>query len=181
MVVKRYISPDELHKHSFELGKKILQDGFKPTWIIALWRGGCPTGMCVQGFLKHYGVTADHISVRTSSYNTVGEQNSYIRIHGLEYVIKNMKSTDKVLLVDDVFDSGRSILALLTKMSRKLRANFPVDIRIATVFYKPHNNKTDISPDYYCETTTDWLVFPHEFEDLTKDEIKEFMSLEMPS
>ena len=180
MVSKRYISPDELQKYSFELGMKILRDGFKPTWIIALWRGGCPVGMYIQGLFKHYGCNADHISVRTSSYNTEGEQHSDIRVHGLEYVIKNMKSTDSVLLIDDVFDSGRSIKAVVTKMERKLRNNFPSDLRVATVFYKPQNNKTTIVPNYFYEITTDWLVFGHEFEDLTKEEIKEFMGFDMP-
>lgn len=179
MASKRYISPDLLHKYSYELGTKVLRDGFKPTWIIALWRGGCPIGMAIQGLLKHHGCDADHISVRTSSYSTEGEQNSYIRVHGLEYVVKNMNAKDNVLLIDDVFDSGRSVQALIEKMSRKLRNNFPSNIKIATVFYKPQNNKTNITPDYYCETTTDWLVFPHEFEDLTKEEIKEFMGFDL--
>ena len=181
MVSKRYISPLELHRLSFDLGMKIIKDGFKPTWIIALWRGGCPVGMSVQGLFKYHGCDADHISVRTSSYNTEGTQQSEIRVHGLEYVVKNMKSTDTVLLVDDVFDSGRSVKALIDKMQRKLRNNFPQDLKIATVFYKPQNNKTSLSPDYYCEVTDEWIVFSHEFEDLNKDEIKDFMGFNIES
>lgn len=179
---KTYISPDTLHHMSFDLAKKILSDGFKPTWIIALWRGGCPIGMAVQGFLKHYGCDADHIAVRTSSYDTTGNQRQ-IRVHGLEYIVKNMKCTDTVLLVDDVFDSGRSIQALIEKMKRKLRNNFPNNtdnVRIAAVYYKPKNNKTQLIPNYYCVETEDWLVFSHEFEDLTPHEIQEFMGFEMP-
>lgn len=181
MSSKLFISPDLLHKYSFELGLKILKDGFQPTWIIALWRGGCPVGMCVQGLLKHYGCNADHISVRTSSYNTEGQQEREIRVHGLEYIVKNMKSTDTVLLVDDVFDSGRSLEALMNRMKAKLRDNYPDDVRIATVFYKPDNNKTSIIPNYFSLQTTDWLVFAHEFEDLTKTEVKQFMNLDMPA
>lgn len=179
MCAKRYVSPNELHSLSYDLSLKIYNDKFIPTWIIALWRGGCPPAMVVQGFLKHYGNDADHIAIRTSSYDTSGTQRE-IRVHGLEYVIKNMNANDSVLIVDDIFDSGRSIKAVLDKMKRKLRNNFPNNIKVATVFYKPENNKTDIIPDYYQEITSSWLVFSHEFEDLTKEEIKQFMGFTMP-
>lgn len=178
--MKNYISPIDLHHLSVQLGLKVLESDFKPDWIIALWRGGCPIGMYIQGLLKHYGCLADHIAIRTSSYDQNGEQKPGIDVHGLEYIVKNMKSTDKVLLVDDVFDSGRSLQAVIDKMKRKLRDNYPKSIKIATVFYKSHNNKTSLVPDFFCSDTTDWLVFGHEFEDLTKTEIKNFMGIELP-
>lgn len=177
---KQYINPNNLHQYSIELAKKIIADDFKPNWIIAIWRGGCPIGMYVQGLLKHFGCNADHIAIRTSSYDSVGVA-ALPRVHGLEYVVKNMQCTDKVLIVDDVFDSGRSIKAVVTKMQRKLRANYPTDVRIATLYYKPENNKTDIVPNYWYEKTDKWLVFPHEFEDLTKSEINEFMNIDLTS
>ena len=44
-------------------------------------------------------------------------------------------------------------------------------IYIATVFYKPQNNKTDIAPKFYCSITDQWVIFPHELEGLTCEEI----------
>ena len=46
------------------------------------------------------------------------------------------------------------------------------EIRIATPYYKPANNKTERVPDYYVHETDDWLVFPHELDGLTTDEIR---------
>ena len=49
-------------------------------------------------------------------------------------------------------------------------ANSP-EIRIATPYYKPGNNKTSRRPDYYLHETEQWLVFPHELDGLTMEEI----------
>ena len=76
-----------------------------------------------------------------------------------------------MLLVDDVFDSGRSISAILEKLRTKTRRNMPDDIRIACPWYKPRRNKTDIAPHYFVHETDDWLVFPHELKGLSKDQI----------
>ena len=46
------------------------------------------------------------------------------------------------------------------------------EIKIATPYFKPTKNKTDRKPDYYLHETDEWLVFPHELDGLTIDEIK---------
>ena len=46
------------------------------------------------------------------------------------------------------------------------------EIRVATPYFKPKNNKTDRVPDYYIHETDQWLVFPHELQGLSMDEIK---------
>jgi hypoxanthine phosphoribosyltransferase len=175
---KRYVSPDEVQRMGIQLGHKILDsiDTFKPDRIIAYWRGGCPFGMYVQGFLEARGVHVDHIAVRTSSYVAPGSQNSTVRVHGLEYIVDTWNAGDKILMVDDVFESGRSMDAAIKRMRSKMRANMPADIRIAVAFWKPEKNKTDLIPDYVVEETDDWLVFGHEFGDLDgEEEIKSVM------
>jgi hypoxanthine phosphoribosyltransferase len=68
MEQKRYLTAQELLNDSFELGLRIFQSGFKPSFIIAIWRGGTPVGIAVQEMLDHLGVKTDHIAIRTSSY-----------------------------------------------------------------------------------------------------------------
>ena len=68
MEKKRYLTAQELLNDSFELGLSIFKSGFKPSFIIAVWRGGTPVGIAVQEMLDHLGVKTDHISIRTSSY-----------------------------------------------------------------------------------------------------------------
>ncbi len=82
-----------------------------------------------------------------------------------------LSAEDQLLLVDDVFDSGRSLEAVLDVLRRRCRRNLPENIRIATVFYKPERNRSTLVPDYYIHAVSDWLVFPHEIQGLTAEEI----------
>jgi hypoxanthine phosphoribosyltransferase len=70
-----------------------------------------------------------------------------------------------------VFDSGLSMQAVISELQRRCRRNFPERMRTATVYFKPSRNRTSIRPDYYVRTTDDWLVFPHEVQGLTREEI----------
>ena len=78
----------------------------------------------------------------------------------------------KVLIVDDVFDSGRSIQQVIWDLEKKCRRNSPT-FKIATPYFKPNNNKTELSPDFYLHETSEWLVFPHELEGLSAQEVRD--------
>jgi len=147
------------------------KDGFRPDFIVGIWRGGAPIGIAVQEFFEYKDAPTDHIAVRTSSYYGINQQSKEIKVHGLHYLIENANATDKLLIVDDVFDSGRSVEALINQVHSLMRLNSPQDIRIATPWYKPDNNKTSLVPDYYVHKSSDWLVFPHELSGLSVEEI----------
>ncbi len=168
---KIYLSAQDLLNDSFRLGLKIFKSGFHPSFIIGVWRGGTPVGIAVQEILELLDVKADHIAIRTSSYYGIKKRSKRVRVHGLEYVIRQANWEDGLLIVDDVFDSGSSIRAILKTLKKEMRRNLPRDIRIATPWYKPNNNETDIVPDYYIHETDQWLVFPHELDGLTREEI----------
>ena len=171
MVDKTFVTPQNLLDDSFRLGLKIIENGFHPDYIIGIWRGGTPVGIAVQEILKYHGYPSDHIAIRTSSYTDIEQQSDEIRIHGLHYIIENVNAKDSALIVDDVFDSGRSIQAVLERINELSRRNAPEDTRVATVYYKPGKRKVDLVPDYFIHETDDWLVFPHELEGLTREEI----------
>ncbi|MDJ0915888.1 MAG: phosphoribosyltransferase family protein, partial [Desulfobacterales bacterium] len=160
MLKKHYLRAQDLLNDSFKLGLRIFKSGFKPSFIIGVWRGGTPVGIAVQEILDHLGVKTDHIAIRTSSYYGIKKRDKRVRVHGLEYVIKMANWEDGLLIVDDVFDSGSSIKAILEALQSKMRRNLPKDIRIATPWFKPKYNVTDIVPDYYIHETEEWLVFP---------------------
>ena len=181
MVTKTYLNAEELLKDSFNLGLKILESEFRPDFIIGVWRGGTPIGIAVQEILEFYGQKSDHIAIRTSSYVGMQQQRE-VKVHGLEYVIDNIEADNNLLIVDDVFDSGRSIEAALRTLRKRCRRNMPDEerVKIATVYYKPLRNKTELTPDYYCYETDDWLVFPHELKDLSVEEIAENKGIKLP-
>ena len=63
---KHYIQADQLLKDSYNLAWKIYEQGFKPDFIIGIWRGGAPVGIAVQEFLDYLGIQSDHIAIITS-------------------------------------------------------------------------------------------------------------------
>lgn len=169
---KTVLSAQDLLEDSVELGVKILESGFEPTMIIAIWRGGTPVGMSVQEVMAYCGIRSDHIAIRTSSYKGV-DQRGAVAVHGLNYIIKKICHDDRVLIVDDVFDTGNTIVAVIDELARRARGNTPEDIRVAVPWFKPSRNETDIVPDYYLRETAEWLVFPHELDALTPEELRE--------
>jgi uncharacterized protein len=168
---KLYITADELLRASFALGSQILKSGFRPTFLVGVWRGGAPIGIAVQELLDFHGVTTDHIAIRTSSYQGIDEQQKTVRVHGTDYLVSRLTTEDRLLLIDDVFDSGRSLEAVLDELARRCKRNLPADIRIATIYYKPARNRSRLRPQYFVEETDRWLVFPHELSGLTTAEI----------
>lgn len=170
---KNFITSQALLQDSFRLAAQVYNDGFRPDFIVGIWRGGAPIGIAVQEFFEFQDTPTDHIAVRTSSYYGINKQSKEIRVHGLHYLVENANAGDKLLIVDDVFDSGRSVEALIKQVKKLMRLNMPTDIRIACPWYKPANNKTDIEPDYFVNKSDEWLVFPHEIAGLSEAEIRE--------
>ena len=171
---KQYLSADQLLVDSFRLAERVFSSGFKPTMIIAIWRGGVPIGIAVQEFLAYCGIETDHIAIRTSSYDAgIDQRLGGIRVHGLNYLIKNVTAEDKLLIVDDVFDTGRTVDAVIERLTSLARLNTPSDVRVAVPYYKPSRREVDRVPEYFLEETDAWLMYPHSLEGLTVEEIRE--------
>jgi hypoxanthine phosphoribosyltransferase len=168
---KTVLSAQDLLEDSFRLGLDVLDSGFHPTMIIAIWRGGTPVGMALQEILSYCGIESDHIAIRTSSYVGVDERGA-VAVHGLNYIIKKICHDDRLLIVDDVFDTGNTIAAVIDELKKRARDNTPEDIRVAVPWYKPSRNETELVPDYYLRETGEWLVFPHELDALTPEELR---------
>ncbi|OLF80674.1 hypoxanthine phosphoribosyltransferase [Maricaulis sp. W15] len=168
---KHYITANALLEDSFRLARQILDSDYRPTHIVGVWRGGAPVGIAVQEWLAHCGLETDHIAIRTASYTGIDQQDRNVRVYGEGYLVDTLEAEDRLLIVDDVYDSGRSIAAVLETLRAKCRRNFPAEARIATVYYKPLRNTTELTPDYFVHESDDWLVFPHEICGLGADEL----------
>ena len=170
---KRFISAQELLEDSYRLGAQIIARGFRPDFIVGIWRGGAPVGIAVQEMLAHFNIPTDHISVRTSLYTgaDLTATAPTVRVHGLGYLERALNFDSALLIVDDVYDSGRSIAAIIAQLTARTRRNTPAVIKVATPWFKPNNNITDRRPDFYLHETDQWLVFPHEIIGLENAEI----------
>jgi len=174
---ERFIAADDLLRDSFQLAANIHDAGFKPDFLVGLWRGGSSVGIAVQEGLDYFGVKTDHIAIRTSytgarNYSQMVSKADSIRVHGLQYLLENLSSHHSMLIVDDVYSTGSSVSAVINQLTRKTRRNLPDDIRIASVWYRP-TEKTLRTPDYFVHETNDWLVLPYELSGCSIDELQE--------
>jgi hypoxanthine phosphoribosyltransferase len=170
---KLFIQADQLLSDSFNLAWKVYESGYRPNYIIGVWRGGAPIGIAVQEFLDVLGVPSDHIAIRTSHYKGMGDRDNKVEVYGLNYIIKQVESEDSLLIVDDVHDTGISIQKIILDLQTACKKNTP-EIKVATPYFKPNKNQTNRQPDFYLYETEKWLVFPHELEGLSIEEIIEF-------
>lgn len=171
-----YLTPQALQLDSFRLGMKVVKSGFKPDLMIALWRGGAPIGMHVHEVLKYHKIETDHVAIRTSRYVAPGQATSSIVVHNLTYVKERILSASperiyNILIVDDVWESGGSICALLKRLREEMEdqaCTTRLEIRFATLFFKPECNKTLLLPDFWITKmpANVWIVFPHELDKL---------------
>lgn len=170
---KTVLTAQQLLEDSFRLGARVIASGFEPTLIIAIWRGGTPVGMALQELVGYCGVEADHIAIRTSSYTGVDQRAHKVNVHGLDYIVDKIAPEDRVLIVDDVFDTGHTICAVIDELAARSRDNMAADVRVAVPWFKPSRNETSRIPEYFVHETEDWLVFPHELDALDADELRE--------
>ena len=177
-IEKNFVSAEDLLQDAFELALRVYESEFRPSFILGVWRGGAPVGIAVQEVLETLGCPTNHFAIRTSSYGTrtssfdKDETLLQVQVMGLQHVVDVVTVQDRLLIIDDIFDSGRSVDAILRELRLGCQKNTPQDMRVATIYYKPKRNLTDRSPDFYVHETDAWTVFPHELRGCTEDEVR---------
>ena len=168
---KHYLSGNEYLHDMWRLAAKVRKSGWKPDILIALWRGGAPVGVAMHEFFKMVGWQMQHIPLKCYSYTGIGENAGTVEFTFGSHVFGMLRPGDKVLIVDDVFDTGKTAAAVREKIDH---LSEKVDMRLATVYWKPNKNKTNLTPDYYVKDVgNEWIVFPHEMEGLSQEELAE--------
>jgi len=128
--------------------EKIRKNGFKPDIIVGVSRGGWPPARVMSDLLNNPNLA----NVRAEFYLGVAETKNEPTLTQCVSVAVEGK---KVLVVDEVADSGKS----LKLVKEHIIQQGAKDVRIATVYYKPWSI---IKPDYYEKETSLWIVFPWE-------------------
>ncbi len=175
-MIKRFIQEQEILEDSYRLAVQIYTSGYRPDFIVGVWRGGSTVGIYVQECLQYLGVETDHIAIRTSyrgmnDYLNNLESDREIQVHGLQYLFENMNADDALLIVDDVYSSGRNVAAVIDRLQDKTRRNMPQNVRIAVPYYRSQARQTNRAPDYFLHEYDEWLVLPYELTGLSDDEI----------
>lgn len=164
---KLYISADAFQRDCVRLAKKVLADAsWRPDRILALWRGGAQPGVILSEVFAFLGRPTPHFVLQCSSYAGIGERLRCVSFCNADALISSITAGEKILVVDDVFDSGKTAEAIRAKLPQ-------ADVRIATVYWKPSARQVPFLPDYYVLESDEWIVFPHELVGLTPEEVAE--------
>jgi len=170
-ITKRWISAQELLLDSLRLATGVRESGYRPDVIIGLWRGGAPVAVALHEALHFHGIAAAHMPLTTRLYSGIEQREEELLIEGLERLQPMLAMPARILLVDDVWDTGitlsgvREAVVALPGAAREIRS--------ATVWFKPGRNRVSSAPDYRVHESDDWLVFPHELEGLDLEELRE--------
>ena len=182
--MKEFLPYDVVRNDALKIAKKILDDGFVPDIIYSSLRGGAYMANVISEYFKLalkgkkpvlYAAVVGH------SYTDV-RQSEAIRIDGWTYDPDHLRAGDKILLVDDIFDTGRTLNYLVQVL---LEHGVPrEDIKVVVHDYKYFTykeNQLPVQPDYWCrkfEITRPeedrWIHYmSHELVGLSKEELEE--------
>ncbi len=165
-----HVGAEELFLDSIALGERIYKSGFRPKHAISIWRGGTPVGHEVDAGFRMRGLFINHTTIATASYSGIDERKE-VTIKGLEHVIEAICREDKLLIIDDVYESGNTIQRIVEVLREEARANCPTEILVATVHYKPGLSQHDHRLVYLKEVAPHaWVDYPHELADLVRPE-----------
>jgi len=142
------VSWDYAYQLLIELAEKVRRSNYKPDLIVGISRGGWPPARVISDLLENPNIA----NIKAEFYLDLGRTSE-------EPVITQTISAPingkKVLLVDDVADTGKT----LKLVHDKLIEDGAEDVKVATLYYKPWSV---FKPDFYMVETSVWVVFPWE-------------------
>ena len=183
-MIKEFLSYDTVRNNALKMAHRIYHDGFIPDVIYVSLRGGVYLGNVISEYFKAVQRRARPVyyaAMVARSYTGVGESEE-VKVEGWTYSPDSLRTGDKILLVDDIFDTGRTINHLAKIIMEK---GIPRShLKIAVHDYKWFNNNTGqfpVQPDYWCRKhvlepgdEAMWIHYSsHELIGLTQAELEE--------
>jgi hypoxanthine phosphoribosyltransferase len=155
--IRERLTWDGFGEATRDLARRILDDGFEPEVVVAIARGGLlPAGAIAYGLgAKNCG------ALNVEFYTGIGTVLDAPEVLPPELDMAYLDGR-RVLLVDDVADSGRT-LALAVELLKAQGA----DVRSVTIYTKP---STIITPDYAWKATDLWIDFPWSAKGTVREE-----------
>ena len=152
---KEFLPYDTVRDNAIRLAYQIYHDGFVPDVIYVSLRGGAYIGNVISEFFKVVRKgqrPCYYAAVVARSYTDV-RQHEKVMVDGWTYSPEHLRSGDKILLVDDIFDSGKTINHLAEIICDKgiPRSDLKIAVHDYKVFeYLPDHVNQAVHPDYYC-------------------------------
>ncbi|MDR1932093.1 MAG: phosphoribosyltransferase [Spirochaetales bacterium] len=181
--MKEFLDFDTVRSNGLKLAHSIHTSGFTPDIIYVSLRGGACLGNIISEYFKvvrRGQRPVFYAAVVARSYSDI-RQHAQVRVDGWTYNPDHLRSGDRILLVDDIFDSGNTINYLVDIFLEK---GIPrEDIKVAVHDYKTRpagGFEHPIQPDFYCRKHVvkddggdTWIHYmSHELIGLREDEIR---------
>lgn len=144
---REILSWDDFSGAARSLAADVLRSGFRPDVVIAIARGG----LLLAGAVAYALGTKSCGSINVEFYTGVDERLPEPVLHPPMLDAPALDGK-RVLLVDDVSDSGRTLAKVVG-----LLGEAGAEVRSATLYVKP---RTVLVPDFAFRETSDWIVFP---------------------
>ena len=162
------INWEEAYRLARTVSHKIIESGFEPDIVIAVSRGGLVPARMVCDLLLHNNLT----TIRTEHWDTASKH----EIARIKFSLPKEAdvSGKKVLIMDDVADTGGSFSVIIDYLNEKDR----VEIRTAVLHYKTCST---VIPDYWGEEVKDWnwIIYPWAFYEDLAGFVEELLSRPM--
>ncbi len=149
---------EEAFSKSHKLFELIFMDNFIPDIVVAVARGGWIPGRLIADFFR----TKKTANIKVDAYHEISEENIEPEI---TQSISMDLSDKKVLIVDDIADSGKSLEVVIKSLENVK------EIKTATIHYK---KRSIIVPDYYVDETASWIIYPWEYYETIEEFTKNF-------
>ncbi|MCL2176323.1 MAG: phosphoribosyltransferase [Treponema sp.] len=182
---KTFLQFDTERDNALKLARRIYAEGFIPDVIYVSLRGGAYLGNIISEYFKivHKGSRpVYYAAVVARSYTDIAKADKVV-VDGWTYSPDHLRVGDKVLLVDDIFDSGKTINHLAEIIIEKGIPRH--DLKIAVHDYKYFKDKEVqllFQPDYWCvkhdlsiHDDEKWIHYmSHELVGLTREELEKY-------
>ncbi|HEX9260935.1 MAG TPA: phosphoribosyltransferase [Candidatus Bathyarchaeia archaeon] len=143
--------------------ERICKSSFKPQIILGISRGGLVPARVLSDLLENRNLAI----VWLESLQVVdGDKRPQMLVQALSIDVAGKK----VLIVDDVADTGRSLITV----KQHVLQNGAEETRIATLYFKPWS---ELKPEYYEKETGRWIIFPWDMKENVRRIIKEETTL----
>src|SRR5712691_8882343 len=146
----KYVAPswDDVYGMLVALASEIRLSGFNPEVIVGVSRGGWSPARIMSDLLENPNLA----NMKVEFYKNIGVTAQRPKI---TQPVTSAVIGKRVLVVDDVADSGQSLRVAY----RHLRQKGAQEIRVCTLYLKP---KSIFKPNHYAKTTSKWIIFPWE-------------------
>jgi len=145
---KVYFAWEDILDHTRRLLGKL--EGRDYDALLAVTRGGMVPGALLAEALDIRNVLTAAVMLYDDTKRAHEEP------HFLQFPVDALILDKRVLVVDDVWDSGRTAVAVRERV--RAAGGIP---EVAVLHFKPKNNVfPGDAPDHYALATEDWIVYP---------------------